>query len=186
VPHYRIQLFKKLYQKDNIIVCHSKAKKGASLEESLEMDFENVVLQRLYFSKSQTAMGQRIGPVLKKYKPHIVITEFSLSYLTFWLLMIYKAIYKYKIIVWSHGVKNKEINKPFTTWKSKLQLWGFNRANAVVLYSEKRKNMLMSRIKDPGKLFVAYNTLDTEKLAGIYRTLKKTYRKANEKRFSLR
>lgn len=171
IPHYRVALFKKLHQKLGIVVCHSRAKKGVSLQEQKELEFPNEVLKRVYFGKSATAMRQCILPVLRKYKPGIVITEFSLSYITFWCLFALKSIFRYKLIVWTHGVKSKEMQQPFSSRESKIQRWVYNKADAVILYSPKRKELLAQHVPQPEKLFLANNTLDTEALNKIHNRL---------------
>jgi len=75
-------------------------------------------------------------------------------------------------VVWTHGIKSKDMLHPFHSWQSKLQLWVYNRADAVILYSKQRKNILAQHIKDPQKLFVANNTIDTVELSRIYINLK--------------
>ncbi|RLD83072.1 MAG: hypothetical protein DRJ02_13365, partial [Bacteroidetes bacterium] len=115
IPHYRVALFKKLHEKLGIVVCHSRARKGASLQEQQELDFPNEVLPRVYFGRSATAMRQCVRPILKKYRPSVVITEFSLSYITFWCLFLLRKIFHYKLVVWTHGVKSKEMLQPFSS-----------------------------------------------------------------------
>ena len=171
IPHYRVALFKKLHEKLGIVVCHSRARKGASLQEQQELGFPNEVLPRVYFGKAPTSMVQFTGRVLRKHKPSIVITEFSLKYLTFWWLFFLRFFYGYKLVVWTHGVKSKEKLKPFTTFRSKIQLWVYRKADAVILYAEPEKEMLAQYVDKPEKLFVANNTLDTEKLNEIYNRL---------------
>ena len=171
IPHYRVALFKKLHEKLGVVVCHSRARKGASLQEQQELGFPNEVLPRVYFGRSATAMKQCVVPILKKYKPAVVITEFSLSYVTFWGLFILRKLFNYKLVVWTHGVKSKEMLQPFSSRQSKIQLRVYNKADAVILYSEKRKNMLARHINQPEKLFVAANTLDTDTLNNIYSQL---------------
>ncbi len=78
----------------------------------------------------------------------------------------------YKLVVWTHGVKSKEMLQPFHSWQSKIQLWVYNKADAVILYSQQRKDILAQYIKQPNKLFVANNTLDTYELERIYNDLK--------------
>ena len=143
IPHYRVPLFKKLNEELGIVVCHSRAKKGASLQEQQDLGFANEVLQRIYFGKSATAMRQCVVPVLRKYKPGIVITEFSFSYLTFWCLFTLRKLFNYKLVVWTHGVKSKEMLQPFSSRYSKIQLWVYNKADAVILYSQKRMDLLV-------------------------------------------
>jgi glycosyltransferase involved in cell wall biosynthesis len=171
IPHYRVPLFKKLYDELGIVVCHSRARKGASLKGQQELDFPTISLPRIYIGKAPTSMVQCLLPTLFNQKPRVVITEFSLQYLTFWWLLLLRPFFGYKLVVWTHGVKSKELLHPFTTFRSKIQLWVYERAQAVILYSEPNKEILAQHIKRPEKLFVANNTLDTEKLDEICKEL---------------
>jgi glycosyltransferase involved in cell wall biosynthesis len=173
IPHYRVPLFRKLYDELGIVVRHSRARKGASLKEQQDIDFPTISLPRLYIGKAPTSMIQCILPTLLKQKPHIVITEFSLQYMTFWLLMLLRPFFGYKLVVWTHGVKSKELLHPFTTFRSKIQLWVYQHAHAIILYSEGNKRILSKHVNKPEKIFVAGNTLDTEKLEEIYGGLAK-------------
>lgn len=153
------------------MVCHSRARKGASLKEQEVLDFPNVILKRVYIGKAPTSMIQCVLPTLVKHKPEIVISEFSLKYLTFWLLFVLRFFFGYKLVVWTHGIKSKEILKPFSALRSKIQLWVYNHVDAVVLYSEPIKKLLTDHVKNPESLFVANNTLDTQRLNEVYNQL---------------
>ena len=173
IPHYRVPLFRKLNEELGIVVCHSRARKGASLKEQQELDFPTISMPRVYIGKAPTSMAQCILPTLIKQKPRVVITEFSLQYLTFWLLFLLRPCFGYKLVVWTHGVKSRELLHPFTTFRSKIQLWVYKRVHGVILYSEPNRKILAQYLKKPEKLFVANNTLDTEKLDEIYYELAK-------------
>jgi glycosyltransferase involved in cell wall biosynthesis len=86
-------------------------------------------------------------------------------------LFLLRKVFHFKLIVWTHGVKSKEMLQPFSSRQSKMQLRVYNKADAVILYSQKRKELLAQRINNPEKLFVAQNTLDTETLNKIYSQL---------------
>lgn len=173
IPHYRVPLFKKLNEELGIVVCHSRARKGASLKGQQDLGFPTIRLPRLYLGNAPTSMVQCILPTLIKQRPRVVITEFSLQYLTFWLLFLFRWLFGYQLVVWTHGVKSKELLHPFTTLRSKIQLWVYKRVHAVILYSDPNRKILTQYLKKPEKLFVANNTLDTKKLGEIYDELAK-------------
>jgi glycosyltransferase involved in cell wall biosynthesis len=169
IPAYRLPVFKQLYERLGIIVCHSESKKGSSLSSIVDHEFPTEKLKRFFYNNSVTAMVQNPLPVLRKYKPDIVIAEGAPSYLTIWLLLFFRYFFKYKLIIWSHGVKFREMNNPFRTISGKLKHYLFNKADSLILYSEDRKEIVAKHIQNPLKLFVAENTLDTNSLTEFYK-----------------
>jgi glycosyltransferase involved in cell wall biosynthesis len=162
MPAYRIPVFKELYRRFGVFTCYSDEKKGQSLKsENKGVDFPAEKMKRIYFGSSPTRVLQNIIKPLNKYKPEVVISEGSPSFLSLWILMLLKSLYDYKLIVWTHGIKNNEVHKPFSSRASKLALKIMKKADAVILYSDERKIILEKYINHPEKLFVANNTLDT-------------------------
>lgn len=172
VPAYRVPFFKELYNKNGIITCHSKERNG-DVKKSFykQMDYRNEVIPRLYLGRSKNLVIQNIFPVLLKYKPGIVISQFSLGYLTFWLLLSLKPFFRYKLGLWSHGVRNNEIHAPFRSISRKLSLLLMRNADAVIFYSHSRQKIVANKLKRHNHLFVAPNTLDTTFLKDIYNRL---------------
>jgi glycosyltransferase involved in cell wall biosynthesis len=107
---------------------------------------------------------------LKKYKPEIVITEFSFKYLTFWLLFLLRRIYGYHLILWSHGISNREQNNPLKSVRSRINLAIYRKADALIVYSDKRAGTLKKFI-DPGKIYIAHNTINMERNLEIQNNL---------------
>ena len=161
VPSYRVPIFKALYERFGIVTCHSIERKNASWKSFVkDMEYPNVLLRRYYYEQRDTSVIQSILPVLIKYRPRIIISEFALKYATFWLLLFLRPLFRYKLIAWTHGIKNKDLLTPFNSKSSKIALWCYNHIDGVLLYSYSRRDMLKKRVKNPSKLFVAKNTLD--------------------------
>lgn len=130
---------------------------------------DSIKLKAFQYGISPTAIVQNPVNVLKKYSPKIVITEGAPSYLTLWILLFLRAIFRYKLVVWSHGVKYQDLGTPFRTLRGRIQLWIFNKADSVLIYTEQRADIVKKYINTPSKVFVAHNTLDTDYL-GTYLT----------------
>ena len=172
VPSYRVPIFKALREKFGVIVCHSIERPNASWKSFHDkMDYLNILLPRLYFGRSDTNMVQNIFPVLVRFKPAIIISEFALGYLSFWFLYLLKPFFGYKLAVWSHGVGNKEMLRPFSSLRSRIELAVLRNVDAVLLYSHQRRQMITARLGDAPGFFVAPNTLDTERLERIYKKM---------------
>jgi glycosyltransferase involved in cell wall biosynthesis len=172
VPAYRVPIFKALSQNFGVIVCHSIERPKATWKSFHDnMDYRNILLPRLYFGRSDTNMVQNIFPVLLKFKPAIIISEFAIGYLSFWLLYVLKPFFGYKLAVWTHGVGNREMLHPFSNIRSKVELAVLRSVDAVLLYSYQRQRMIIKRLGDNSRIFVAPNTLDTENLDRIYKEM---------------
>lgn len=165
VPSYRVAVFKELYYRYGIVTCHSKERKGSTWRSfHTEMDFPNELVARRYYRNNDSAIVQNIIAPLRKYKPKVVIAEYSIANMSFWLLLFLRFIFGYKLIIWGHGVKNREIFSPFKSKSSKISRWAYNRANALIIYTNERAKLIRENINTPEKVFVAQNTLDTKSI----------------------
>ena len=167
IPYYRIEVFKKLYLNFGIITCHSKGLSWSTVKSFYnQLDYFTEILTSFYYRKDETSLIQNVIPVLRRYKPKIVITEFSFKYLTFWVLFLLKFIFRYKLIFWCHGIPNSELNRPFKTIRGKLSLIFYRKADAIIVYSYKRASILQNNLNST-KVFVAANSLFTDKIFTI-------------------
>ncbi|KPL19298.1 MAG: hypothetical protein AMJ92_03935 [candidate division Zixibacteria bacterium SM23_81] len=132
------------------------------------MDYPNFCMNRIYFPKKENLVIQNVlNPLLKK-KPEIVISEFSLGYLSFWALFFLKSLFRYKFVAWTHGFSNKEFINPAFSIKTKILLMCYKKLDGVILYSYFRKQLVSKFLGDDAKLFVAQNTMDTSELIPLY------------------
>lgn len=163
IPSYRVTVFRALYDRFGTIVCHSLERKNATWRSFHDrMNFPNERLSRFYYGWSVTNVVQNVFPPLVKYRPKIVISEFSLGYLTFWLLFLLKPLFRYKLVAWTHGIRNRDLANPFQSFRSLIELHVYRMMDAVLLYSQRRRDLIEHKIGSGNKLFVAQNTLDTE------------------------
>lgn len=162
VPAYRSGVFKAMHERLGIMLCYSSNRKQNDFGPGSQVDFPSERLAKIQLTASETAVLQFPLRVLFKYKPNVVISEGSPSYATLWLLLFWRFFFRYKLVLWTHGVKNNEFDKAFQGRSGKLRRFLLNRADALVVYSEQRKNKLLPYLKNPAKILVAPNTLDTE------------------------
>jgi len=175
LPSYRVPMFRYLYNDLNILVCHSKPPRFGKIASNLEkVDYPVESVGRFYFLQKETAVIQNVFKPLFKYRPEVVISPASLLYGTTWLLLLMRPFFKYKLILWGHGIKNTDSETPFKGIRGKVTKWLFNRSDALLLYSKQRKLMMEKAVSTP--VFVAVNTLDTHSFAATLNDLKKTGR----------
>jgi len=165
LAHYRIPLFRALFDRFGILVCCSKERNGSSLRSEIQVREPWLeVIRRLYLSTTDNVVVQDFISPLCKHKPRIVICEGSFGYLTFWMLLLLRSILGYKLIAWSHGIENKHFFQQKPGLKSRLLMSALDWCDAVVFYSNKRKVKVESYVGHSEKHFVAHNTLQTKKL----------------------
>ena len=171
VPEYRIAVFRKMHIRFGAVLCHSRQQHTSKIDSA----FQNIEYQNEMIPiQARWGITQKVVPVLKKHKPQIVITGVAATYLTYLKLIILRKFFRYKLIAWGHGVTNREINKPLAGFRGILMRWYLNRADAVILYSGYRKDLIQKAMpKLKSRLFVAWNTLDTDLLKATYDTLQK-------------
>ena len=172
IPSYRKAIFEKLYDQLNIITCFSAEARPSGLSTEETQAKWNLKIGKLKLGSRRTNVIQNFISPMKLHRPKILITEFSLGYLTFWFLWLFKPIFRYKLILWTHGVNNKEIFAPFTKPSRKLALWFMKNADAVIFYSRKRRDAVAQKAKREEGYFVAFNTIDTDTLNEIFVKLK--------------
>src|SRR5690625_1684041 len=166
LPSYRVPMFRYLYNDLNILVCHSKPPRFGKITSNLQkVDYPAMSVGRFYFLQKETAVIQNVFKPLFKYRPEVVISPASLLYATTWLLLLMKPFFKFKLILWGHGINNADVNAPFKGVRGKVTKWLFNRADAILLYSKQRKLSLEKAISTT--VFVAVNTLDTRSFGVI-------------------
>ena len=96
-PHYRAELFNSLNKKYNLKVFHGLTKKYNILlnEEKYSVKSKLYSLKNIVFFKYFWKV--------KKFKPQVIIQEFSLKFLNIYSSYIYCKIYGCKLILWGHG-----------------------------------------------------------------------------------
>ncbi|MCA9733617.1 glycosyltransferase [candidate division KSB1 bacterium] len=178
-PHYRIPVFNRLKHELDIHVCFSSEKKGALIASATKVDtIPGERIWRTYFLNKETCVIQNVIKPLLRYRPKIVISEFSIAYLSFWALFFLKFIFRFKLLAWSHGINNHEVHNPFKSWQSKVFLSILPHIDGLILYSHLRKTLIEEKVGKNAKLFVAQNTIETDVLLKQQITLKARGKKA--------
>lgn len=162
VPSYRVSIFNKLHRELKVIVCHSRNLWTSRDSTQCEIKVISEELLRGWTLPGFRSVAcQNVLGVLRRRKPDVVIAQYSLGLVTFWLLLALKVVYKYKLISWSHGIRNIDMVRDKKSMHYCLTPKILSLCDASVLYSENRKNILLKRNpKLIGSLFVANNALD--------------------------
>lgn len=169
LPTYRLETFRQLSKGLGFKIIFSKEAKGAKLRSITEahrlngMHYEQV--QALYWiPKKETACLQNLIPSLWRDRPEIVLCEFGIAYLTFWLLLLLSKVMNFKLIAYTHGLNSKQSGGLFSRLGFQLRLFAFQRVDGILFYSKKRmQNTLKHFHTKPNQTFgFAPNTIELD------------------------
>lgn len=169
-------IFKRLHEELGIVVCHSPSLEDRiKLSGADEMDYPSVRISGRYWFGRKSFVSQQVLPVLKKHRPKVVLAQFSLGVATFWKLLLLRPFFGYKLIPWSHGIRNRDMILAGKSGHFKLAPLVYSICDATVFYSHERRNRIVeenSRLSS--RCFVASNTLDTSRLQRARESVKKS------------
>ena len=167
MPHYRLGVFHELSEiKENYeFTCFGDVKKAGGIEtipwslaNNIDAGGINWVKTSNYFYYPEYLLWQTgiIKLILfSDYK--YFIFEGAVKHLPTWLFAILCRITGKKALFWTHGFKG--LDKGFTKIIRTLY---FRLANALLLYGDYSKDLMIKNGFFPNKLFVIYNSLDVK------------------------
>lgn len=124
IPHYRIPFFDRLADKFNIYVRYGR---GDSSFETVDKKYSKRV-QNIIIGKFEIFF---VFSELIKIKPDIVVTYGEVKQLTNIILLLTRKLFGFKLIIWSHGFKDKKI-----TIIDKLRLMEMHFSDGVIFYTK--------------------------------------------------
>lgn len=188
LPGYRVPVLEKLNSvlDKRLIVGHGQPPKGSSLETLLptsEPSFERVKLPNYWF-RGQTLHAQPYRRLFRAYeRPSAVLAEESPRSLTLPWLLRHARRQGAARILWGHFSSNR---RSFSPWHplDRYRLEMARRMEACVCYSDPIKQTLARHLQTD-KLFVARNTVQTDKLFSLYSQLANEGKSAVRQRLDL-
>ena len=166
LPNYRRDVFRELSKHISVKIIYSDSQRNTYLPTANNLTSDFVKIGSLNLGINATTVIQNPIKQLIKYKPKVVICEASPSYLTLWVLLFLKIFFKYKLVLWGHGIRYRAAN-PYKGSRGIILKFLHLKADALLLYSEDRANTLRKFCKQKDKIFVANNTLNTNRLRNI-------------------
>lgn len=157
--NYRKPIFDALSEKYELLLLHAKNDSGI---KQIETNYSKNVMSINYYKKD-TSVYMLLFKDLYKFKPSVIIHEHNPSILNLYLLLMFRRFYKYKLILWGHGVRNKDVLEK-TNISMSVRVWLAKKADAIILYGDGRKKHFLKYIPE-NKIFVAYNTINTDQLS---------------------
>jgi len=189
LPSYRVDVFRQLNNKlaGKLVVIHGQPPYGSS--HSTE-PHENGWKFPVCKVTSLWIQGERLVylPILKPFfrfgKPSVVIIEQNPRILSAYLLWALCRIMRIPILLHGHGGSRRRMLGEKNVKNLIHRLW-ITACNAYICYTDSIKKSL-GQYKDPESIFVANNTLNTEKLVEIRGKLEKYGRQNIKEHLGLR
>lgn len=159
-PHYRKRLFELLCSDDRtqftILSDIESDSPGIKV-----LDLQNTSL-RCVLCPTRTVCSRLFWhPKAMNYirceKQDAVITIGNPYVLTAWILLLWGRLARVPIILWTHGLLRREPGL-----KGIVRLTFYRLASALLLYGDYAKALLQNAGIDPRRMFVVYNSLDSE------------------------
>ena len=165
--NYRKPIFDRLVRKYDLLLLHGKNKNGI---KQIHTDYSKEINQIKYYKK-ETNIYLPVFHELFRLKPKVVIHEFNPSIVSLYPLFFLRKLWGFKLILWGHGF-NKN-NKNQKSLSAKVRIILAKQADVILFYSHGGKEKMLPFVKTPEKLFVANNTLDTDKLIELRKEFEK-------------
>lgn len=172
IPNYRVAFFKKLslFEDIDLTVIHTrvseKLKREGFKDSNVGSEFKNILLDNT--GTSVFKYWSELFKIIKKENPNIIVT--GLWARNAYLILIYKIIFRFKLIFWFGGtpykdeIKNTEYVNELKNKKnfvSPFQIF-LNNCNRFIMYSDNGKEFMIKNFNtSPEKVFVAPNSPDT-------------------------
>jgi len=164
VMHYRLSLYERIANDTDFdfILLHGRGLKNTKLVNIKGVDElsyakkKNDIRLPLPFTPS-------LFYSLIKINPDVVFSEGSSSLINSSIAFLYSRLFNKKFIWWSLGMLENKKYKGFRKLVNKWEKYIENNSDAIFTYSSKGKIYFSKRVKNPNKIFVGVNVLDTQK-----------------------
>lgn len=172
IPHYRVPIWERLNKAldGSLVVIYGQQGEGDSHFIKEKYRF-NTCKVKNYGMFRQRIMFQPFWKPFKEYgTPDVVISCQAPRCFSLFLLIRFCKANKIPLILYGHGrSKKRDISKSQHP-ADFIHRWLIRNCEAFLCYTEQSRNEL-TQITDPNKLFVANNTLDTDILFPLRKSL---------------
>ncbi|MEX0965807.1 MAG: glycosyltransferase family 4 protein [Bacteroidia bacterium] len=158
---YRKPVFDRLARRFDLKLLYSKNKSGI---RQVSANYAEEVPAFHYLPK-ETTVFQNVLAVILKFRPKVIIHEIALGAVSMYFSFILAKLLGIKFIFWGHGFDRTKGFNPNSPG-DKLRLFLMRKADAVILYGNQMQDVLKKHLPAE-KLFVARNTIDTDRFLRI-------------------
>lgn len=168
IPFYRQGIYKHIAARFPTLYLYS-GESLDGLETANGLPMKIVPLLRPLSNRKKLAW-MSLFKDLHRFHPKVVITECALSLLNTWMLFFWRPLLGYKLVFWTHGYEDVWLRGKVHGKDRVRKLW-FQWSDGIIFYSPRGMSEVTATIGDPGKCFVAPNTIDTQTVQSVYNKL---------------
>lgn len=158
-PLYRKAVLDIIYKNREFVFLHS-IDKGFGVKQT-KAGYSSII-KAFYYGRKESSVWLFILKKLFQHRPGIVIHEFSAGIISIPLLLAFCKITGTKLIFWGHMYNRQNGFFPQKSLSDKYRLWLWRRADSLITYSQSDKEILISNKIPEEKIFIAFNTVNTD------------------------
>ena len=171
IPNYRLPFLTRLAQRREIeIVClHGESKKGFTAESvGKNLPVEGVWVQNYYWplGGKRLIWQTAVLPIIKGNFDVVICIE-SVHNLTTWVLWSLRKLFGFRFVLIGYGYRPQQTSVFVAKVRDLARMLLLRSADAILVYTREGKEACVAAGLEADKIFVSYNTLDTEKLAAL-------------------
>jgi len=169
LPHYRLPFFRRLCESEaaEFTVAFGDTRPSHSVQTV--DDTSGVRARRLrnrYILTTRRGgslrwQGGALGPILRR-EVDVVVAEGDLHCLSTLVAFAACRLRRIPFIIWWHGLGQQSLR-----WLNPLRVGWARRASALIFYDPERPKWFTERGIPAQKVFVTWNTIDTDTIAGL-------------------
>lgn len=182
-PHYRKAVYDIIYSHKYFLFFHTLDKKSAIKQVSAQY---SIMVKSWHYSSKESGVFMFTFWKLLSIKPKIVIHEFSAGILSIPLVLLLCRLLRIRFIFWGHMYDRSKGFSPPKKLLDKYRLWLWRQADSLITYSHAERQLLINYKIHPEKIFVAFNTVDTNAFLKIRRQLEEVGRSELKKHLNFK
>jgi len=163
LPHYRVEIFKRLAARSEIDLIVSYDESSVIANSQPEGFESEIVFARKWKLPviGEVSVDTGLGKSIRKHQPEVVILGWNIRDLSLWPLLVFLRLKGIGSVVWGHGYSKQD-----SSVRVYLRNWIAKKADSIMCYSNLIARKLPEQGIDFSSVFVAQNTLDhSENLA---------------------
>lgn len=165
MPVYRRAIFHRLADLFDTHFARLQYSYQSAHEEISDLPARAVPTTTFYLGGTRISYG-RLSSILKEIQPEVVITHCALALLSTWMLFRLRRKFGFRLIFWTHGFQGFKEESPLSLGNRVRLVW-FRWADAVVFYTPRCRDEVLSVADILEKSFVAPNTIDNGEFAAL-------------------
>lgn len=160
---YRVPLFERLNLSASLhpVFAFGRARRGTALAEATSGNLTQVQhLSNVYLPRGQFCYQRRLIRVIRENDWDAILLGLDPRFISSLLACVIARRRNIPVVWWGHGIRP---SKRYSSVYANLA----NRAGALILYSAQGKRALEQLGVESRKMFVAWNSLDTEEISRL-------------------